>query len=441
MTAPKPSLLRVLGVAFGVAILIGNTISTGILRTPGEVAAQMPSAPWFLGVWIAGGLYAMLGALTLAELAVMIPQSGGNYIFARRALGEYPGFLIGWTDWLSCCASVGVAAISLGELAAQLAPTIRGLATFTSVGTVLLFTAVQWPGTKQSDRSQQIFSVLKVVALLGVAGAALLSRGAAPDPTPHELPSGIALVTALVLVFQSVLYTYDGWNGVTYFGGEMNDPGRQIPRAMAWGVVAVVVVYLSLNAAYLHVLGIGGLASAKFAAADTARAVFGARGERIVQGVMALSMLGGANAILMLAARVPFAMAADGMLPKVITRVNAGGTPVGALATTAAVCIGLILSGTFNTVLALATFFYVLQYAANFASVFILRRTEPETPRPYRAWGYPVVPAIVLVGAIAFIIGSFKGDYDNTMRSMMVIAISVPAYFVSRQLMRRAPSA
>jgi APA family basic amino acid/polyamine antiporter len=224
-----------------------------------------------------------------------------------------------------------------------------------------------------------------------------------------------------------VLFTYDGWNGVTYFGGEITNPGTQIPRAMAYGVIAVVGVYLGLNGAFLHVLGINGLASAKFAASDAAQVVFGARGELVVQVVTGISVLG--------------AMAHDGLLPRSVARVNAGGTPVGALAVSTVVCLAFIVSGSFNTALALAAFFYVLQYAANFLSVFVLRRTEPDTPRPYRAWGYPVVPAIVLFGAVAFILGSFKGDYDNTMRSLMVIAISVPVYLVARLIIHRGASA
>ena len=177
MTDSKHSLLRVLGVAFGVAILVGNTISVGILRTPGEIAAALPSIPWFLGVWIAGGLYAMLGALTLAELAVMIPQSGGNYVFARRAMGEYPGFLIGWTDWLSCSAAVAASAIAFGEVVALSIPRLGVPQSVISVLAVLFFTAIQWPGVKQSDRSQQLPSVVKVAALL-VTDATVLVKTA-----------------------------------------------------------------------------------------------------------------------------------------------------------------------------------------------------------------------------------------------------------------------
>ena len=210
VTERQPSLLRVLGVAFGVAILVGNTISVGILRTPGDIAAALPSTPWFLGVWIAGGLYAMLGALTLAELAVMIPQSGGNYVFARRALGEYPGFVIGWTDWLSSSAATAASAIAFGEVVARSFPAIGVPQTTTSILAVMLFTAVQWPGVKQSDRSQQLLSVIKVAALLTVALAGLASTGstAGSTITPVALPT--ATPGTRVVAPRSVTVTADG---------------------------------------------------------------------------------------------------------------------------------------------------------------------------------------------------------------------------------------
>jgi len=299
-------------------ILGGHTIGTGILRTPGEVAAALPNAPWFIGVWVAGGIYAMLGAMTLAELAVMIPKSGGQYVFVRRAMGEYPGFLIGWTDWVSTCAAAAFGAIALGELAGQVWPSLASYGSAVAAVVVLTLTGVQWIGARTSDQSQQLLSALKVIALLGVALFALGSPGApatAAAITPAALPTGLAMVGVLVVVFQSVLYTFDGWNGVTYFGGEVRDPGREIPRAMFIGVLTVLLVYLALNAAFLHVLGISGLAGEKFPAAATALAVFGAKGESVVRAVIAVTLLGGVNAILMIGSRIPFAMAEDGLLP------------------------------------------------------------------------------------------------------------------------------
>ncbi len=437
-TAPRGSgLLKVLGVAFGLAMIVGNTIGAGILRSPGDVAAALPSSAWFIGAWLAGGVYALLGAMTMAELAVMIPKSGGQYVYARRALGEYPGFVIGWTDWVSTCGAIAATVIALGELMAQIVPAFAGHESAIAIAVTIAFTAIHWIGVRAGDRTQQALSLMKVVALLAVAAACFMKPAAqAADQLEIALPTGLAFASALVFVFQNVLYTYDGWNGVTYFGGEMKDPGREIPKAMAFGVIAVLVVYLALNGAYLHVLGIGELAQDKFPAATAAHAVFGPAGEGIVRAVMAVTLLGSVNAILMQASRVPYAMSDDGLLPRFVSRINSGGTPHLALAASAVLTGALVLSGSFQTVLALSAFFYVLQYAATFTSLFVLRRREPDTPRAYKAWGYPWIPGLVLFGALAFIVGNFIGDRRNSISAVLVVAASYPLYLVAKRLLR-----
>jgi APA family basic amino acid/polyamine antiporter len=434
----RPSLLKVLGVAFGLAMIVGNTIGVGILRTPGDVAGMLPSSAWFIGAWVAGGVYALLGAMTMAELAVMIPKSGGQYVFVRRALGEYPGFVIGWTDWISSCGAIAATVIALGELAAQVTPALAGHEGAIAIVMTVLFTAVNWIGVKSGDRTQQALSLLKVVALFAVAMACFTAPAALTpaDQIAPKIPSGLAFVTALVFVFQNVLYTYDGWNGVTYFGGEMKDPGRQIPRAMAYGVIAVLAVYLVLNSAFLHVLGMSELATDKFPAATAAHLVFGSAGEGVVRAVMVVTLLGSANAILMLTSRTPYAMSEDGLLPRFVSRVNTGGTPHYSLAASAIVVIAFVVSGTFQTVIAISAFFFVMQYAATFASLFVLRRREPDTPRAYRAWGYPWVPGLVLFGALAFIAGNFVGDRDNSIRAVAVLFACYPLYLVAKRLLR-----
>ncbi|MGH7638564.1 MAG: APC family permease, partial [Gemmatimonadaceae bacterium] len=188
------------------------------------------------------------------------------------------------------------------------------------------------------------------------------------------------------------------------------------------------VVYVALNWAFLHTLGIAGLAGEKFAAQAAAVAVFGTSGERLVNAVMALSLLGGVSAIMMLTCRVPFAMAEDGLLPRHLARVNKGGTPDVALFATSAAALLLVATGSFNSVLALAAFFFVMQYGVSFTSLFILRKREPDLPRPYKAIGYPVIPAIVLLGAVAFVVGSFFGDRANTLTSVAVLLASYPVY-------------
>ena len=421
-------LLRVLGVLFGATIIVGNTIAAGILRTPGDVAAQLPSPGWFLGVWIAGGVYALCGAMAMAELAAALPQSGGQYVYARRALGEYAGFVIGWTDWLSSSASIAAVAIALGELVGLLWAPAASEGMAVAIGAVLLLTLLHWVGVRTGDVATQLWGVVKVGALFAVAVACLLAPPAvASTAQAPAMPGGLALAGALVLAFQSVIYTYDGWTGYTYFGGEVRD-AKQIPRAMALGVVSVMVVYMALNWAFLHVLGINGMAGEKFAARTAAIAVFGAGGERIVSAVLLVSLLGALSALIMLTARVPFAMAEDGLLPRGVANVNKGGTPDMSLLLTAAVALLLIATGTFGSVLALAAFFFVLQYATSFTALFILRKREPELPRPYRAIGYPVIPAIVLLGALAFIGGSFVSDRANTLKSVAILVASYPLY-------------
>lgn len=434
---PQRGLLKVLGVAFGVAIIVGNTIGSGILRTPGEVAAALPSTGWFIGVWVAGGLYALFGAMTMAELAVLVPKSGGQYVFARRALGEYPGFVIGWTDWISSCAAAASVAIAFAELCGAAFPAVASRVSVIGIGASLFFVAVHWLGVRAGDRTQQLLSLLKTLAFLAVAAACFLlsTAGASASATPlGSLPSGLAFATALVLSFQSVLYTYDGWNGLVYFGGEVRDPAREVPRAMAWGVVAVIAVYLALNAAFLHVLGIGGLAGTKFPASAAANVVFGASGENIVNAVMAVSLLGALSAIIMQASRVPFAMADDHLMPHRATTVNRGGTPTVALAASAVVTILLIATGTFTTVTAIAAFFFVMQYGVTFVSVFVLRVREPDAPRPYRAWGYPYVTGLLVLGAAAFIAGNFVTDRTNSLHALYVLLASYPAYRIVKRL-------
>jgi APA family basic amino acid/polyamine antiporter len=442
VTTPPSRLFKVLGVAFGVAIIVGNTISSGILRTPGEIAAALPH-PWlFLGVWAAGGLYALFGAMTMAELVVMIPLSGGQYVYARRALGEYAGFVIGWTDWISSCASGAAGAIALGELGAQVMPALAGHEGLVATLLTIAFAAVQWMGIKTSDRSSRLLSSLKVIALLAVAAACFTAPSGAgvAGVAPHPMPSGTAFAAAAVLAFQSVLYTYDGWNGVTYFGGEVSDPGRQVPRAMALGVLTIAVVYIALNAAFLHVLGIERLAGEKFAAAAAALIVFGGSGESVVRAVMAVTMLSGAYSILMLSSRVPYAMAMDRLAPRTLTHVNRGGTPDTSLAASVLVTVALTLSGTFNSVLAIAAFFFVMQYGVSFASLFVLRRREPDLPRPYLAWGYPWIPGLVLAGAGAFVVATFFGDTTNSVHAVIVLVASYPAYRLVPYVLRAGDS-
>ena len=425
----RGKLLQVLGVSFGVAVIIGNSILVGILRTPGDVAARLPSPLLFIGVWMIGGLYALLGTLSLAEPGAMVAQSGGQYVIVRRGLGAYPGFVVGWSDWLSTCAAIALGAIVFTEYLEPLVPVIAGRRPVAGTALVLLFGLLLWRGIRVGDMSQQILSALKALAFGALIGVCLLF------PVPEQetvarasLPAGMALLTAVVMSLQAVIFTYDGWTGPLYFGEEVRNGGRGIPRAMVLGVLLVIAIYVLVNIAYVRVLGIERMAGDPFVAASAGRVLFGERGDLVIRLLVLVSILGGMNATCLMAPRVVLAMSRDRLVPSGFESVNPGGTPTVGHWASIGVAVGFILSGTFNTVLALCAFYFVASYTLSFVSVFTLRRKEPNTPRPFRVPGYPFTTAIVLVASVAFLTGSVVSDWSNSWKSLVLLVISYPLY-------------
>lgn len=422
-------LLRVFGVVFGLAVIIGNTIGAGIFAAPGEIAGRLPTPALFFGVWVAGGLYALLGALNLAELGAMLPRSGGQYVFARHAFGSYTGFVIGWSDWLSTCASTAVVSIVIGTSVGELLPAVAPMSKWVAMATVVVFTGILWRGQRTSGQSQAITSLLKGLALVAlVAACFLLRRGAPNAPAPSPAPVGAALFAAIVLSMQSIIYTYDGWNGVVYFSEEVHDPGRDIPRSMLGGVVSVIAVYVLLNLAFAYVLSLSGMADQSLVASSAARALFGARGYTVVNCLTVLLLVSSVNALLLMSSRVPVAMSQDGLFPAAAARVSGNGTPTVSLAASAAVSLGFIATGVFKTVTALAAFYFVANYIVSFTALFVLRQREPDRPRPYRAWGYPWTTGLALVGSAAFLVGAVVADTRHSVYAVAVLAVSYPLY-------------
>ncbi len=436
--ASRGRLLQILGVAFGLAVIIGNTIGVGILRTPGDVAAHLPDSRWFLGAWVLGGGYALLGALSLAELGAMVPLSGGQYVFVRRAMGEYAGFAVGWSDWLSSCAAMALVTVSMGDYTAAVWPALQGKSVAFALFIVLILTVIQALGIRAGDLTQQVSSLLKTLVLVALAGVCLAWTPPAEAATAMPAAPGAIGFGAIVLALQGVIYTYDGWNGMLYFGGEVKNPGRDIPRAMAGGVLAVIAIYLLLNLAFLHVLSPARMAGQDLVAATAAREIFGERGDTVVRAVLLVSLFSAANAILLISSRLPYAMSRDGMLWAGFQRVNLGGTPRPSLYLSALATALLLVTGTFDQILALAAFFYVVCYTASFISVFILRAREPATPRPYRAFGFPWVTGFLVLGSLAFLAGNVVSDTRNSRVELGILVASYPVYLLVRRLRTRA---
>jgi basic amino acid/polyamine antiporter, APA family len=435
-------LLRVLGVVFGMAVTIGITIGMGILRTPGEVAAQLPNVWLFLGVWVLGGVYALLGTFSVAELGTMLPFSGGFYVYARRALGEYAGFVVGWSDWLSTCGTAAAVALVVGEYAGTLVPALAGKETLVSSLAVVFFAVLQWRGVLWGSRSQELMSFLKTLAFFALIAVCLAFGGTHPSelpksPTDLHVATGLSFVGALVVALQGIIYTYDGWYSTVYFGEEVRDSARSIPRAMIGSVLLVIAIYLLFNIALVRVLPIEELAGQKLAAGAAAARVFGARGDVVIGWIAILSLLAAVNANTLAAPRIVYAMSRNGLFWSGASRVNEGGTPTGALFMSTVVAVLMIVfSGAIQTVLAALAFFFVFNYSTAFLSVFILRRREPDTLRPYRAWGYPVTTALALACSLAFLAGAVASDTRNSLYALGLLGLSYPAYLLIRRRTR-----
>jgi APA family basic amino acid/polyamine antiporter len=299
---------------------------------------------------------------------------------------------------------------------------------------VLAFTALQWRGVHWGGGAQNLTSLLKALAFVAFIGAcfALGGGGALGGAAEAEAaaPAGWPLVLALTVALQSVIYTYDGWTGVIYFSEEVRDPARDIPRSLFAGVLVVTAIYLLVNLALVYVLPLGRLAGEELAAGAAATALFGERGDTLIRALTVVALLSSVNALLLMASRVPFAMGRDRLFPVWAVRVNAGGTPTVSLLVSAAVALLFIARGDFGRVIAVLAFFFVANYAVSFAAVFVLRRREPDAPRPWRAWGHPWTTGLALAGSLVFLSSAVYGDTGNSLYALLVLALSYPAYLL-----------
>ncbi len=431
---PKGALLRILGVSFGVAVTLGSTIGIGILRTPGTVAAQLGSIRLVVAIWIVGGVYALFGTLAVAELATMLPQAGGWYVYARRALGEYAGFTVGWINWVSFCSATASISIVIGEYVVRLVPALAGSTTETAVAVLLVFTLMHWRGVRLGSRAQEWMSFATASGFVTLILACFVFGGAVSrvniEPGTSMAMAPAALVVALAMAFQSVIFTYDGWYGAIYFSEEDTDPTRHLPRAMIGGVLVVIVLFLLVNLAFLRVLPLAQLAASRLAAADAAQVVFGAHGDRLITALSLVSLLGVTNAAFMQTSRVLYGMSRDALFLPGVAVVNRRGTPTLALIIGTGVEILLVVSGNFERLLAMTAFFFVAMYSSGFVALFVLRVREPDWPRPFRAWGYPWTTAVAVVLSCLFLAGVVVSDPVNSLLAVTAVAMSYPLYLL-----------
>jgi APA family basic amino acid/polyamine antiporter len=415
-------LIRILGVGFGLAVIVGSTLGIGVLRTPGLVAGQLPNSTAILTVWIVGGLYTLVGAICLAELGTMLPEAGGYYVYARRAFGNSVGFAVGWTDWLTYCAVLGYVSIAIGEFVPLLLPSLSGHERAVAILSLAALAALQLAGLRISSRFQEITTVVKFAAFLTVVVAAMVFAPGIPS-TSGLAPQASSSLSGVIVALQSVVITYGGWQSALYFSEEDRDPNRNLPRAMIGGVAAVIVVYLLVNLALLSVLPLGDLARSTLPAADAAQILLGSRGREVITILSIVSLPPMLNAILMIGTRILFAMGRDGLLWRRAASVTTRGTPAAAMLATTVVALALIATGTFQRLVAIVAFFLAANYVVCCLALIVLRRREPGLARPFRAWGYPWTAGIVLVGAAAFLAGAAVGDTVNAGGALALLAL------------------
>jgi len=459
-------LLKVLGMWFGVAAAFGNTIGAGIVRTPGDVARLLPHAWVFIGIWILGGLYALSGASSMAELGAAIPRSGGQYNFSRRALGDYAGFIVGWSDWLSTCGTAAAVSIVIAEYSGHLFPILAGNTKMEIIAIAIIcgFGVLQWRGIKWGSGTQLASATMKAGAFLILVIACFLLGGPAhkaaieSSASSLAMPTGWSLVIAVMLGLQAVIYTVDGWDGIIYFGEEVRNPGRDIPRAIFGSVFSIMGIYLLLNLVALYVLPMKEIAGNNFALGSVAGRVFGSLGDPIIRSIMVVSMLSCMNANQLFCTRTLYTMSCDGLFFRRATHVNAGGTPTVSLLLSTIVGVLFVLisflnANAFEHVIDMLSFFFVANYTLSYSSLFILRKREPEMNRPYKAWGYPWTTGIALVASVLFLMGSLLPDFLDAVRAgkywppspamlaLVALALSYPVFRVLKSVSRRADDA
>jgi APA family basic amino acid/polyamine antiporter len=452
VSTPEPQLARDLGVSHATAIVVGTIIGSGIFLVPSEMMQAVGSAKLVYLAWFVGGLLSFFGALTYAELGAMKPDAGGEYIYVRDAYGPMGGFLYAWTTVL-VSKPASIATVTTGfvrilgtfsvfsffsqpVLTAPIAVTYGQLAAIAAAAFISLLNYI---GVKKAGEFQLIFTLLKVAIIIGIVVACFGYRGGAGwsnfSTTFAGAKGGIAgFMAALV----AALWAYDGWNDLNMVAGEVRQPGRNIPIALIAGVAIVGALYVLVNAGVQYVLPALAIATSPRPASDAVALVLGALGASIVSAGMALSMLVTLNGTIMSGARIPFAAARDGYFFSSVAKVHPTFlTPSVAILLQLGLATALLLvGGSFRQLFSLAIFSEWLFYMITSSSIFVFRRREPAASRPYKVWGYPVVPVLFVLASAILLYYTFTDNLLNSAVGSLVILAGIPVFYYFRR--RRA---
>ena len=425
------SLQRLLGKGFSIAACVGLVIGLGIMRTPGEIAIVFNDPFSYMALWIACGAFVLVSLLVVAELIAMTPRSGGLYALVAHAYGRYPGFLIGWTDWVANCASGALKAVVLLEYLAMLMPSVAPYQTVIAVLVSSSFALLQLGGTQLGGGIQKFASFGIGLIMISLAVALFygffLNGGAVAAPEEYRSVASPGFA-AVGLVIAAVVYTYDGWYAASYFGGEVRAGGRAVAIGSIQGALIIIALYLILNLAIVLSVPLSALVGHDLALAGALDLVYGAGAGTVVVVAAVFILLAHQNLQYMMVSRILYTLSTDGLGTRRATSVTDKGTPAGAVILSWGMIVTLIVVGQFEFLLNLVAMLFMAIYVALIVGVFRLRKQEPDAERPYRAWAFPVTGIVCGLGWVAVAVFVAVTNPTSALSGLLLVLVSWPVY-------------
>lgn len=437
---PASGLTRELGLWDSVSLIMGIMIGSGIFLMAGSIALQLHSLAAVVAVWAFGGLLSLCGAVALSELGAALPAAGGLYVYLTRAYGPLVGFVYGWSAMaLIHAGSIATLAAAVGLYAAPVLGLTSGEQKALQLGCIAVFTLVNCLGLVLGKTVQNVLTGAKLAGIVAMT-VALYSRGSVGRLADHWWPGGTEVGwSAFGVALVAALWAYDGWHFVSFAAGEVKEPQRTLPRSLLIGTVATFVIYLAVNVAYYAVLPAAVVRGNDRVAATAVEGALGPGAALFISLLIVVSIVGAMNGILLGAPRVNFAMARDGLFFRSFARVHPRfHTPAVATVAQGAWAAAFTLVGTFQQLFTSYVFTSWIFYGLAVAGVVILRRREPDLPRPYLCPLYPATPVFFVVATAGIVISTFVADFRQAMVGIGLILVGLPLYFVFRARGRRA---
>ena len=451
-TPGDEGLVRAIGLGSAILFVVGSVIGSGIFLTTGGMAAVIPSVPLLLAAWVLGGLLAIAGGLTYAEMGAMFPRSGGVYVFLREAYGPLPAFLYGWAA-LFVVISGGIAAVAVGfaEYLSYFVPAASPKLIVVSVATpwetitisagqvvaalsILTLGAINYVGVRSGNMVTAVLTAAKVCGLAALPVMAVVAWRVHPVMSPIIPPDLARPAASFGVAMIAVLWTYEAWYFITYAAGEIKDPQRNVPRALVAGILVLTTVYLVVNLAYFFALSLDEMKGVTRIAERAASVLVGPRGATFVALTVVVSTFGCNAAAILAGSRLLFAMASDGVFLPAASHVHERfRTPHIAIIALTVWSTLLALSGTYEQLFTYVMFASILFSVAAGLALFRLRYTMPERRRPYRTWGYPVVPVIFIAGSTAFVVNTLTERPVESIAGLGLLALGLPVYWYWRK--------